>query len=118
MLRPSDSGDKITVALPQNPLDAGVAAVAGVGPKRHEALKERGLETFADALLHLPYRYEDLRRRGRVEDLREGMTAVIEGRLSGLKSRPMRGMRWRRMTTATLTDAAGAGIRVAWFNLY
>jgi ATP-dependent DNA helicase RecG len=98
-------------------LSASIAAVAGIGPKRLIALRERGLETFADALLHLPYHYEDLRRRDRIVDLHEGMTAVIEGTLHELKTRAMRGMNWRRMTTATLKDAAGAGIRVAWFNL-
>jgi ATP-dependent DNA helicase RecG len=118
VIRPSDNSAKIKVAPLRNPLDAGLTAVAGVGPKRHEALKARGLETFADALLHLPYRYEDLRRRDRIADLREGMIAVIEGSLRDLKARPMRGMRWRRMTTATLTDAARGAIRVAWFNLY
>jgi len=98
-------------------LSASLATVAGVGPKRLEALRSRGLATFADALLHLPYRYEDLRRHDRVADLREGMTAVVEGTLHDLKARAMRGMSWRRMTTATLKDATGAGIRVAWFNL-
>ncbi|MGO9268636.1 MAG: ATP-dependent DNA helicase RecG [Candidatus Binataceae bacterium] len=98
-------------------LSASLATVAGVGPKRLEALRSRGLVTFADVLLHLPYRYEDLRRRDRVADLREGMTAVVEGTLHDLKARAMRGMSWRRMTTATLKDSTGAGIRVAWFNL-
>jgi ATP-dependent DNA helicase RecG len=98
-------------------LSASLATVAGVGPKRLEALRSRGLATFADVLLHLPYRYEDLRRRDRVVDLREGMTAVVEGTLHDLKARAMRGMSWRRMTTATLKDATGRGIRVAWFNL-
>jgi ATP-dependent DNA helicase RecG len=98
-------------------LSASLATVAGVGPKRLEALRSRGLATFADVLLHLPYRYEDLRRRDRVADLREGMTAVVEGTLHDLKARAMRGMSWRRMTTATLKDSTGARIRVAWFNL-
>src|SRR5258708_31006641 len=118
VIRPSDSGKKINKSPPRNLPDAGVEIVAGVGPKRLAALRARGLTTFADALLHLPYRYEDLRRRDRIVDLREGVMAVIEGSLGDLKARPMRGMRWRRMTTAILTDAMGATIRVAWFNLY
>jgi ATP-dependent DNA helicase RecG len=98
-------------------LRASLDAVAGVGPKRLAALKGRGLTTFLDAILHLPHRYEDLRRRDRIQDLRAGGSAVIEGTLESLNARPMRGMRWRRLTTAVLKDATGARIRVAWFNL-
>jgi ATP-dependent DNA helicase RecG len=98
-------------------LSTSLSSVAGVGPKRLAALRDHGLVSFADALLHLPYRYEDLRCRDRIADLHEGMTAVIEGTLHDLKTRPMRGMSWRRMTTATLNDAAGTAIRIAWFNL-
>ncbi|MGH7843526.1 MAG: ATP-dependent DNA helicase RecG, partial [Candidatus Binataceae bacterium] len=98
-------------------LTASLVEAAGVGPKRQAILEARGLVTFLDALRHLPRRYEDLRRRDRIADLRPGATAVIEGKLEHLQARPMRGMRWRRMTTATLRDAAGATLAVTWFNL-
>jgi len=110
--------DRAKVAAASDPLAASLAAVSGVGPKRLAALKARGLETFADVLYHLPYRYEDLRRRDRVSDLREGQSAVVEGILSDLKTRPMRGMWSRRMTTANLIEPSGSALRVAWFNLY
>ena len=92
--------------------------VAGIGPKRLAALRDRGLATFADVLLHLPYRYEDLRRRDRIADLRDGATGVVEGTLYDLKTRAMRGMNWRRLTRASLKDGTGASIRVTWFNLH
>jgi ATP-dependent DNA helicase RecG len=95
-----------------------VAAVPGLGPKRLAALASRGLVTFDDVFVHLPYRFEDLRRRDRIGELRNGITAVIEGTLHDLKTRSMRGMSWRRMTTATLKDATGGAIRVVWFNLH
>ena len=116
MADPARANDERKPA-PAGALSASLATVAGIGPKRLAALRGRGLASLADALLHLPYRYEDLRRRDRIADLREGMTAVIEGTLHDLKARAMRGMNWRRMTTATLKDATGAGLRVVWFNL-
>lgn len=105
------------ISAPAGALQASLATVAGIGPKRLGALRERGLNTFADALLHLPHRYDDLRRRDRIAELREGMSAVVEGTLHDFKTRAMRGMSWRRMTSATFIDAAGARLRVAWFNL-
>jgi ATP-dependent DNA helicase RecG len=95
-----------------------VSEVAGVGPRRLALLQARGLATFLDVLRHLPRRYEDLRRRDRIAGLRAGMTAVIEGTLEKQQTRPMRGRGWRRLTTATLRDADGATLAVAWFNLH
>ncbi|HKV54757.1 MAG TPA: ATP-dependent DNA helicase RecG [Candidatus Binataceae bacterium] len=97
---------------------ADVATVAGVGPRRSAALRSRGINVLGDALAHLPYRYEDLRRRDQIATLRPGMTAVIEGTLQNVAQRPMRGMRWRRMATAFFKEASGKGIRVVWFNLH
>ncbi len=115
---PANQPGRIKTAPLPDALGASIAGVAGVGPKRLAALRTRGLETFADVLYHLPYRYEDLRRRDRISGLREGQSAVIEGTLRDLKTRPMRGMWSRHMTTANLIEASGATLRVAWFNLY
>src|SRR5262249_7730608 len=46
-----------------------------------------------------------------------GTVAVVAGTLSGVRERPMPGARWRRLVTATLTDAAGKQLRLVWFNL-
>ncbi len=101
-----------------DPLDASLAAFSGIGPKRGEVLARRGLQTFRDALFHIPVRYQDLRRRDRIRDLLPGTTALVAGRLLDFKTRPMRQMRGRRIATATLADADDARLRVAWFNLY
>ncbi len=45
------------------------------------------------------------------------MFAIVEGELLNVAQRPMRGMRWRRMTTGFLRDCSGKGIRAVWFNL-
>ncbi len=94
-----------------------IANARGIGPKRSQALRERSIVNFSDALLHLPRRYVDLRKRDLVACLRPGDLAVVEGVLEGLIQRPMRAMRWRRMTTALLKDSRGDRIRAVWFNL-
>jgi ATP-dependent DNA helicase RecG len=94
-----------------------IATAPGVGPRRSAALRTRQIATLADALLHLPSRYEDLRRRDDVATLRAGATAVLEGILQNVADRPMPGRWSRRMATAFLKQGSGRGIRVVWFNL-
>jgi ATP-dependent DNA helicase RecG len=98
-------------------LQADVASVTGVGPRRSAALHAQQIVTLADALMHLPYRYEDLRRRDKIEDLKPGMDAVVEGILLNIADRPMPGRWSRRLATAFLKQSSGKGIRVVWFNL-
>jgi len=80
-------------------------------------LHARQIGTLADALMYLPYRYDDLRRRDKVEDLYPGALAVIEGVLQNISERPMPGRWSRRMVVALLKQASGKAIRVVWFNL-
>jgi ATP-dependent DNA helicase RecG len=98
-------------------LQNGIAGARGIGPKRAIALRQRGIETFADALLHLPYRYVDLRERHNVADLQLGMDALIEGRLEGLTLRPQRYRNFRSPSSARLVDSRNRRIRIVWFNL-
>jgi ATP-dependent DNA helicase RecG len=98
-------------------LGSPIAEISGIGPKRAQALAERGIATVEDVLFHLPSRYQDWRERSTIAELVPGVTAVVEGILSGVRERPMRGSRWRRLVTATLTDARGAKLRLVWFNL-
>jgi ATP-dependent DNA helicase RecG len=100
-----------------DPLDARLSVISGVGPKRSDALRIRGLETLRDAIMHLPYRYEDLRRRDSVANLQPETLAVVEGELRNVSRRAMRGRGWRRMTTAIFDDRSGRTLRVVWFNL-
>ncbi len=104
-------------AISAGPLAAELRGVRGVGPKRADALRERGLVTLGDALAHLPRRYLDLRRRDSIDALREGMDAVVAGRLEGLTIRARRYGRFRAASRAWLRDPAGAKLRVVWFNL-
>ena len=80
-------------------------------------MRERNIVAFADALLHLPYRYIDLRERHIVANLQAGMDAVIEGRLEGLNVRPRRYGNFRSASSARLVDSNNRRIKIVWFNL-
>jgi RecG wedge domain len=98
-------------------LQSSISIADGIGPKRAAALHERNIDTFYDALLHLPYRYIDLRQRNSVANLRPEMDAVIEGRLEGLNLRPRRYGNFRSASSARLVDSTNRRIKVVWFNL-
>jgi ATP-dependent DNA helicase RecG len=104
-------------SLSERPEDRGIAGADGIGPKRAEALRHRAIVTFADALLHLPYRYRDLRRRDRIADLHFGTDAVLEGQIEHFKHRPLRRSRMRSLTSALLRDRERRVIDLTWFNL-
>ncbi len=111
-------GDGIgAVQIQKIGLKTPISSMAGIGPKRADALEAKGIRTVEDLLFHLPARYQDWRERRRIAELQPGSIAVVEGVLSGVRERPMPGARWRRLVTASLTDAAGAQLRLVWFNL-
>jgi ATP-dependent DNA helicase RecG len=130
-----------TVATPQNPkskatpevsthakavtaspsvmgaLRTAIASVVGIGPKRAVALQSRNIATLADAILHLPYRYVDLRNRNIIAELRPGTDAIVEGRLESVNIRPRRYGNFRSASSARLVDAENRKIKIVWFNL-
>jgi len=109
MNNPAPPDLRITLATP-------LVNLKGIGPKRAEALLERGLATVADLIFHLPTRYQDWRERTAPENLKPGVIAIIEGELGKIEERPMRGRGWRRLASGTIAVATGK-IRVVWFNL-
>ena len=111
------TGASIAESIKPLSLKTPIVAMAGIGPKRAEALNARGISTVEDLLFHLPARYQDWRERRTIAQLESGTIAVVEGTLSGVRERPMPGARWRRLVTASLTDTAGAQLRLVWFNL-
>lgn len=98
-------------------LQTSIAFSRGIGPKRAIALHERDIDSLADALFHLPYRYIDLRERHHIAELRPGMDAVLEGRLEGLNLRPRKYGNFRSASSAKLVDLDNRRIRIVWFNL-
>jgi ATP-dependent DNA helicase RecG len=116
--RPPQSGDRSPLSRPSALApDSSVADLAGVGPKRAEALAARGIATLRDLVLHLPSRYQDWRGLTPLENLTAGATVTVEGELGAVVERPMRAARWRRLASGWLSDGRGNRIRLVWFNL-
>src|SRR5215813_7418066 len=89
-----------------------VQYVKGIGPRIAEILAAKGIQTVADLLHYLPFRYEDrLNPRG-INELRTGEMATIiaEVRTSGL-------FRTRKMPIFQMTVGQGRSrLRCIWFN--
>lgn len=85
---------------------------SGVSPTEAR-LRQLGLRSAEDFVVHLPLRYEDETRVTPVSSLRPGMTAQVEGHVvdSDVQYRP------RRQLHATLADETGA-LNLRWLNFY
>ncbi len=88
--------------------------VKGVGPGRAEAFAAAGFSTVGDLLQHLPFRYEDRRRIGRLSEVTIAGTFTVRARIEQLRL-----IRTRRrgfsIVRGVLTDQ-GAALAVSWFN--
>jgi ATP-dependent DNA helicase RecG len=88
-----------------------LTALTGVGPATARAWRERGCQTWGDALFFLPLRYEDRRSVTPVRELVPGQRAVIRGKV--LANGP-----WGRSRKAWRLVLADEGGRVTclWFH--
>ncbi len=98
---------------PYLPADA-VVRVRGIGPSWAAELAEKGVQTVADLLDHLPFRYEDRRRPRPLAELRPGELATAMGLVTSL-NRVRTRRRGMEMLTA-LVDDGTAAIPVVFFN--
>ncbi len=98
--------------VPTVSLDTPVQYVGGVGPRRAEQFKALGIESVADLLEHLPFRYELRPKSQPIGHLVEGETATIVGRVNRVASR---GGFSRPSIIADVVDATGQ-CRARWFN--
>jgi ATP-dependent DNA helicase RecG len=88
--------------------------VRGLGPARARGLREAGLLTVEDLLLHLPARYEDRTAFLPIAALVPGVRGTVRGRV---RSAVLRRTRVRGLTIfeALIEDGSGA-IRAIFFN--
>ncbi|KAG1166670.1 hypothetical protein G6F35_018058 [Rhizopus arrhizus] len=86
--------------------------LAGGGPAVAAKLHARGLATLQDLWLHLPLRYEDRTRLTRIEDLRNGVPAQVEGRVVAVE----RGMRYRPMLKVAVEDEGQGTLVLRFFH--
>ncbi len=83
-------------------------------PAQEKALKRIGLETVEDLLYHFPNYYGDSAQVTSIENLKKGDTAVVFGKLSGLKTKKA----FRRkmaMAEGSVEDETGK-IKIIWFH--
>ena len=80
-----------------------ITALKGIGPKLAERLRRLGLHTAADALLHLPLRYQDRGRVTAIGQLQPGMEAQVEAVVASSEVTT----RGRRCLLCRLSDGTG-----------
>ncbi|HEY3962679.1 MAG TPA: ATP-dependent DNA helicase RecG [Gaiellaceae bacterium] len=92
-----------------------VQTLPGVGQAMAKRLRNFGISTVRDLLSHSPRRYESSVDQIAISQLGtvEGEVA-IEGRIAGVKSRPLRGR--RTLVSALVTDDSGGSITASFFN--
>ena len=102
--------------LAEHALARSVEVLSGVGPKRAEALRARGLGRVGDLLFHLPSGYDDRRSLEAVGELDVGRHAsfVAEVRRAGHTTSRARG-RLRRVLEVEVGDDTGT-LLLKWFR--
>lgn len=85
-----------------------------LSPPQKSALKKLDLKTILDLLYHFPTRYGDTSEIKSIAGLKQGETAVIFGKISGLKT--SKGFRTKiPMASGSVEDETGK-IKAVWFN--
>ncbi len=95
-------------------LEAGLAALAGIGPKLAEAAAESGIETVGDLLLRLPHSHRD-RTVVPVAELEPGGEGTIRVEVLGSTPRPFRRRGGLSIVSVKVGDESGS-LRATWFN--
>ncbi|PSQ90621.1 MAG: ATP-dependent DNA helicase RecG, partial [Proteobacteria bacterium SW_6_67_9] len=88
-----------------------LTTLAGVGPRMAERLERLGLRTVADALFHLPLRYEDRTQVWPIGQLGPGNEALIDAEIEHAQVVQRR----RRALVAIVHDGTGT-LTLRWFH--
>jgi len=86
----------------------------GLGMTKPAALDALGIRTVKDLLHHLPRRHEDRRSFRPIAGLAEGETAIVRGRVEGVRVVRLRG--GMAYVQATVVDESGF-LDVRWWNV-
>lgn len=84
------------------------------GPKFLNRFQKLKIETAGDLLWHFPFRYEDFSRFVKINELKSGQQATVQGTINDVSVRRT----WRKkmfLTEALISDETG-NIRAVWFN--
>ena len=89
-----------------------LSVLPGVGPAVAEKLAARGLANLQDLWLHLPRGYEDRTALTAIRDLRPGVAAQVEGKVTAVE----RGFRFRPMLRVALADESRGTLVLRFFH--
>jgi len=95
-------------------LAGSVQYLKGVGPRRAEALAERGIVTVEDLLHHLPLRYEDRQRLTPLSSVRAGDVVTADARV--VQAVLQRTRRRGFSIVSVLIRDEGGSLRTVFFN--
>lgn len=82
-----------------------VTTISGVGPQAAERLKNIGIRTIADLLLHMPRGFQDRSSRTPLSDVEEAEECVVQGEIVGVEE----GQRGQRGLAVRFEDESGRG---------
>ena len=94
-------------------LDSDVMYVKGVGPRRSELLKSRGIRTVEDLLLHIPRAYQDRANFVRLDSLQVRQEAAIQAKV--YRSRVIETRSRGKILDVILTDGTSF-VHAKWFH--
>ncbi len=95
-------------------LDTPLSSITRILPLQEKALKRIGLQTVRDIFYHFPTRYGDTASKMNIGSLSKGDTAVIFGKITGLKTSKA----FRKkipMGEGVITDETGK-MKIIWFH--
>jgi len=97
-------------------LQTPVQYLKGVGPYVASLLDKLGIKTLEDLLYHLPERYLDRQKIGKISALQPGPQQVVEAELAAFGEVPL-GRSRRKIFEAVFSDGTGL-LHAKWFNYY
>ena len=89
-----------------------LTALHGIGSVAEASLNKLGINCIEDLLFHFPLRYKDKTRIRRIDELRIGEEALIEGVLESARV----AYEGRRVFIAVVRDASGATMQFRFFH--
>ena len=89
-----------------------LTALRGIGSIAETSLNKLGINCVEDLLFHFPLRYKDKTRIRRIDELRIGEEALIEGVLESARV----AFEGRRVLIAVVRDASGATMQFRFFH--
>ena len=95
-----------------NPLLDDVTYLKGVGPKRGSGLKQNGIETVRDLLLHIPRKYLDRTNIKPIKNFRIGDEGVVIGKVISFGIKKTRKTRFFQLIISDDTSI----LTCIWFN--